>query len=402
MYSRLESVHPSAPHGPQLSRFARDLVAAHPLLAHAIDKKCVDSLGEYRAVWGLSHASNRKELLFAQHQVRTAVAAVVSPERSRHETLHIDIMCSDGRLDPCRVLGNPALMHEVFAVPGSVILPPQLRARGLKTNELLHTSLHYVPEWEGEVFRLFEQRWGAMITKALKQGEKVSINLFSHLDTANPKVAGCGAHKCHTEEAQLETAMNEAVLEYWLRKRFPDHLASIKVNRLAYDTHDGSPQVLDAKVIDNRFRCAARVNHILSSPQDADSRLLTSQPQGANPMAHAPDHNEQGIRISNKPQFHNMLGVSTFSLAWQDTAEDTCNQVALLLGIARRNFLTRHPNHPIILHLDLPVGDARVLKLAKELPGLVKKHPELSAMKIEFFFTETDGETGQSHEVALA
>lgn len=83
MYSQLESLPPSSPHGPRLSPFARELVSEYPVLAHAIDKKCVGSLGEYRVVWGLSHASNRKELLFAQHQVRTAVAAVVSPERAR-------------------------------------------------------------------------------------------------------------------------------------------------------------------------------------------------------------------------------------------------------------------------------------------------------------------------------
>lgn len=377
-------------------------------VAQAVNEKSISTLHDYREVWEYSNAA-----LVAESTVRDEQRERLARILQHHETvehshvLDIDIMCSDGRLDLYRVYGKAALHHEVFAVPGSIILPSELRDRGLHDRDNIENTLDHVHEWREHVFNLFEQRWGKKIEDAVHRGETVNLNLFSHFDTHNPRHSGCGAHHGHTEEAQLETALNEIVLLYWLRHRFPQYMGRkqhIFVNRLAYDTHEGTPRVLGAHSTDITFKCADRVRRVIHGAMSTPNKsLVRPHPQRQNPLEQAEDfHNELGICISNKSQFHSLLGVSTFKLSWQENAKSTFDQVKLLLGLARKFYLAKHPGRPIIIHMDIPDGDSDTATEALSLRKLITHDLELADLKIEFFLTNTHSSTGKSKEIKFS
>ncbi|MBI5152594.1 hypothetical protein HZA39_03600 [Candidatus Peregrinibacteria bacterium] len=320
-------------------------------------------------------------------------------EKSFAGPKRIIMHCSDGRIDMSMFYDNPfeRFRNPIIPMAGNIlILKDEFRnAQTIKTlDDFYSNNRSYLNELFNFVF-----------SKLIKENPDAIFDLQSHSASPNEAHHGCGAHSSDTANALTETAK----LAYLISKWDP----SLQIIRTHNCTDQG--RIYPAFLFDNtalnskgvktgiaefnqitgKFNPQSKMMEDLGGPMPIFSKMKNNHFN-----IDTKNHAEQTILVSNTPFAHHRGERQALRLAWHPEADFLLTIIKKLAGIIQKNYLNRHPDAPIILHLDIPQAkkpNPQISETAKELMNKAALDPEIANLveqkQMFIIKTITDAET---------
>lgn len=361
------------------------------------------------------------EFLARKNQLRQR-----DPEQPDKFVASIVTECSDGRNSELQFMDREELLarfdHEWLPFAGNVIFPEFERLEHSDDWDSLRAK---DPALKEEFFSRLDFIYGRKIKEAVaeyKKGEtsRINIEFQSHFqahhdhddvhggvlhDTPVQDPHGCGAHKGNLLNAQLESIKDCLVTTSWLRERYPEEYKN-GLFRVFHTTHDTSKQgavyrafhvneSLPQDVRDKYEELFYYSAQIFEAPKAVDEQRGIVREYKGNPTSiETEDHDEQVVRVSKNHYASTLNGQSVMEMSWTDSSAILASDVKKLLGIIERNFRTRHPDKPSIVHFDLEKGNEQEAEVLAQTMDILNQDDDL-AEKMEngllhFVVTETD------------
>ncbi len=346
--------------------------------------------------------------IFNQYQLELLRPDPENPQAKKYRIL---VECADGRnsialhLPKGQLLSRFGIRWLPFA--GLILFP---NFPNFDSPAELKKLLVVNPQLKQEIWRRLEFVFGRDLAHGVEmlegsQIQHLHLEYQAHFDH-DCAHGGCGAHSSNLNAAQLETAKNCLLTEIWLQEKYSELMTEgkIRLYRTVHNTgnsgHIHSAKVidqenLDCEILENKQAvwsyCAQNFEH----PKPQNENLVLREYQG-NPMGvELEEHAEQVIRVSNFHFAHTLVGQSTLEISWHDQAEIIYQHICNLMGIVQKNFLSKHPEKPMILHLDLEKKRPEIEAIYVQVLGKICYNPEMVKMmaqdKLQLFVTETDG-----------
>lgn len=309
--------------------------------------------------------------------------------------------CSDGRIDMSMYYRNPLerFRHPIIPMAGNILI----LANSFRNSQTTGDLDNFYSQNTAYVNNLFEY----IFDSHLKNNPGAILDLQSHSASPNSSHHGCGAHNSDTANALKETSR----LAYLLSKWNPN----LQIIRTHNCTDDGTiypAYIFDKKAPDAEGNSVG-IGELRNSMYKFDPRAAIMEiPSKIEPPVFAKtkenpfgidikNHAEQTILISNTPLAHHASERQALRMAWHPEADFMLAIIKKLASIIQKNYLSRHPDAPIILHLDVPQNkteiDSKVNGVRTEFMKKLAQDPELTQLvtekKLFFISTFTNTET---------
>lgn len=348
---------------------------------------------------------------YQQYLVRKDELRARDPEQPDKFIASIVTECADGRNSELQFMGADELLgrfdHEWLPFAGNIIFP---EFKDLQKVEDWAAYMESNPQMKEKFFARLDFIYGHKIEEAVAEFRagtlsRVNLEFQSHYDAEHFPKHGCGAHNSDLLAAQLESIKDCLVADSWLAGRYPEEYQA-GLFRVVHTTHDTSdhggvyradkvnlslPQESQEKYGDLFFYSAQK----FELPKIKDEATGLVREYKGNPFEiETEDHDEQSVRISDMHYASTLKGQSVMEVTWTDDAETLAQHVKILLGIIGRNFQTRNPEKPAIVHFDLVKGDEKMAEVYKNTKAILGRDAELVQKQREglllMVLTETD------------
>lgn len=331
---------------------------------------------------------------FHQYLLRRDELRARDPERPDQYLAEIVTECADGRNTELQFMEEDRLLdrfdHEWLPFAGNIIFP---EFQELVTPQDWIDYKEKNPEQKEKFFARLDFLYGPKVEQALAEHRagklsKVQIEFQSHYDAHHYPKHGCGAHNSNLLAAQLESIKDCLIADSWLAERYPEEYVT-GLFQVVHTTHDTSEHgaVYRASVVNQTLPAAdqekygelfaySRRKYDLSKVLDEDKGIVREYK--GNPFEiDLGEHDEQSVRVSNLHYASTLQGQSVMEISWTDDPETLAAHVKILLGIIDKNFRTRHPDKPAIVHFDLTRDNEKMADIYRQARSILDADPEL-------------------------
>lgn len=270
----------------------------------------------------------------------------------------IILFCSDGRVDVSMFFSNPLerFRHPQLPMAGNRWIVSD-DFKGYNNKVLLDK---FYEEHETDLEGLFEYMFG----KYLAEDPNYIIEIQSHSEAPESYHHGCGAHGSNTANAVAETAKLAYLISKWNPNvkivRTHNYTSQVKIVP-AYIFDQGAMDAQGSRIgIGELAKVAVGFdpNPSILSTDDKIKKPIIVKGKKNHFGIDTENHAEQTILISDTPLAHHGGGRQALRMSWNTDSRFMFDFIKILMGIIKSNYLKRNPGAPIILHFDIPDGEA--------------------------------------------